>query len=176
MSYSRMGLLVGLSALMLLGFACSDSGDDPLSSGQGQLTVVVHDQAASSIAEAWVTFAAVQAIRAGGGFEDVGGVALGTPVNLATLINGNTVTLAAGSLPTGEYTGLSISVVEITLVLDDGSSVDPLGRATGVAVQIPISFTVDEAQDTTVSVDFPLTAFSFNGTSWTFDPSLVAAD
>jgi len=176
MSYLRVGLLTGLSALMFLGLACSDSESDPLGAGQGQLTVTVHDQAAPSIAEAWVTFVAVQAIRAGGGFEDVAGVTLGSPVDLATLVNGNTATLAAGSLPAGDYTGLAISVSAVTLVLDDGSSIDPLSGATGLAVQVPIAFTVVEGKDTAVSVDFPLSAFSFNGNLWMFDPSLVAAE
>ena len=173
---SKSGLFAALVLLLLLMFSCTDSADDPLGSGQGRLTVDVHDQAASGIAEAWVTFAAVQAVRAGGGFEDVAGVALGTPINLATLINGNSVTLASGSLPAGDYTGVWLSIAALTLVLDDGSSVDPLSPATGVAAQVPISFTVEEGQDTVLSIDFPLSAFAFDGTNWTFDPSQVAAD
>ncbi len=173
---SRLGLMAGLGLLLLLGFSCTDSADDPLGAGQGQLTVRVHDQASPAIAEAWVTFAAVQAVRADGGFEDVDGVSLGTPVNLATLTSGNTVTLASGALPDGSYSGIWLSVSAVTLVLDDGSSVDPLSPALGVAARVPVDFTVDAGQETSIAVDFPLSAFSFNGSLWTFDPGLVVAD
>lgn len=177
MKDSRLGVVLGLLAVLLLGFACStDTADDPLGSGQGRLAVEVHDQPSASIAEAWVTFAAVQAVPEGGGFEDVGGVELGTPINIAELTDGRSVTIAAGALPAGSYTGLRLSVSAVTLVLDDDSDVDPLAPAQGVVVAVPVAFTVVEGQDTALSVDFPLSAFTFDGALWTFDGARVVAD
>jgi hypothetical protein len=164
----------------LLGIACSssDSSIDPTGQGQGQgtLTVRVHDQAAPGIAEAWLTFEAVQAVSTSGSFEDVQGVGLQTPINLAELVNGNDAMLAAGALPAGSYTGLRISVSAITLVLDDGSTVDVLNGSFGIEIVVAVDFTVTEGQDTSLSVDIPLSAFQYNGGFWTFDPASVTTD
>ena len=173
----RIFLLAAALVTGLLAVACSDSYSDAVSgSGEGRLTVNVHDQAAPSISEAWVTFESVQAVTASGSFEDVQGVTLGVPVNLADLVNGTDATLASDSLPAGDYTGLLVAVSAVTLVLDNGSQVDPLNGAGGVVIRINVSFTVVEGQDTVVSIDFPLTAFQFNGSLWTFDATSITTD
>jgi len=174
----RLSAAIVLLGLVLLAIACStsDSLDDPLTDGQGSLMVRVHDQAAPGIAEAWITFVAVQAVGASGNFEDVQGVALNTPLNMAELTEGQDVMLAAGALPAGEYSGLRLSLSAITLRLDDGSDVDVLGGSFGVEVRVGVGFNVVEGQETSLGVDFPMSAFGSNGGNWTFDPTHVTTD
>jgi hypothetical protein len=174
----RLSATIVLLGLVMLAIACSSSGalDDPLTDGQGTLTVRVHDQAAPGITEAWITFVAVQAVGVAGNFEDVQGVALNTPVNMAELTGGQDVMLAAGTLPAGEYGGLRLSLSAITLRLDDGTDVDVLRGSFGVEVQVAIGFSVVEGQDTALGVDFPMSAFELDGGNWTFDPTRVTTD
>lgn len=175
----RIGLLIALFGLALLGFACSSSDSNPLAlgPGQGQLTVNVHDQANLTIDRAWVTFDSVQAIPAGGGAPvDVAGVETGVPIDLATLVNGATATLAQDALPAGDYSGLQITISDVLVVLSDGSQVDPLQGLGPVTFAISVSFTVEEGQATELNIDFQLDAFQFNGTLWTFDATMVTTD
>ncbi len=175
--------LKSLLIVLTLGIAmiagCSDSADDPTSSlpaGFGTLTVNVHDATADDIESANVTFESVQAIAADGTLHDVGGMMLGQPVDLATLINGNEVTLASDALPMGDYVGLRLTVSAVALTFSNGDPPAQLALPGGLAFQIMTSFSVGEAGDTVITLDVPLGSFQPVGDNWMFDTSAITVD
>ena len=170
-------IVVALGMALIAG--CSDSGNDPtgsLPAGFGTLTVNVHDATADDIETANVTFDSLQAIAADGTLHDVAGAMLGQPVDLATLINGNELTLASDALPMNDYVGLRLTVSAVALSFSNGDPPAQLALPGGLTFQIMTDFTVGETGETVITLDVPLGSFQLVGSNWMFDTSAITVD
>ena len=170
-------IVVALGVALVAG--CSDSDSDPtgnLPAGAGTLTVNIHDTTADDIESAMVTFESLQAIAADGTLHDVAGPMLGQPVDLATLINGNEVTLANDALPMGDYVGLRMTVSAVALTFSNGDPPAQLALPGGLSFQVMTSFSVAEQGDTVITLDVPLGSFQLAGGNWMFDTSAITVD
>jgi len=169
------GALVAIGFLVLATLACSGmAGNVTNPPGRAQLTVKMHDDPGedSQIAQANVTFSAMQAHSAGGGDVPVSG-SFPMSVDLLTLVNGRTITLAAESIPPGSYDRLDVTISAVSLTLTNGTKVDITLPAGGRTAMIPTSFTVELGQPVTVTLDFRVDlSFKFDGAEFEFEPEI----
>ena len=163
-------------ALSALAFACTGESLDAIfsGSGEGQLTVNVHDQVGPGISEAFVTVTGleVRSVETGGWVT--------VPMNgnrtfdLLLLVNGNEATVASTPIPEGQYDGMRASISQVRVTLDDGTSIDVPDPAGPVEVLAFPTITVTEGGSVTLTLDFPVdTSFQVIGTSVIFNPQLT---
>ncbi len=111
---------------------------------EGQVTVNMHDQAGPGIAEAHVSFSALDLRDVSTG-EWVS-VSMGSiqTHDLLLLVNGNVAQLASDIIPAGLYDAMRITVVAVRLVLDDGTEPSVPAPAAPIAVtSMPLILVVD---------------------------------
>ena len=180
MSVRKLALSLPLlmAALFLVGCS-SDSGGGILSSGTGQLTVEIHDDASPEIAECWITIDAVHARRQHGEWINVAG---NYPhyFDLMQLQGGQTRVLGSGSVPAEDYDHIRIHMTTAHLVMADGAEVDvPLPNG-GFEMAVPMGrrCQVSQGSGAHVSLDFRIpTSFRHNADeTWTCDPDVIVDD
>lgn len=148
-------LLSSLSLLLLLGatVAACDSAD---ADGDGRIRVLMTDAPADEFAHAYVTVVRVELVGEGG--THVLSDSART-LDLLTLRNGVTTTLATESVPEGKYSQLRLILADTARVvfLDGGTTTRlkvPGGTQTGIKLNLP-EFAIDDAADEVeVLVDF----------------------
>ena len=161
-------------AIALLAFACSGDGSDPVS-GQGTLTIAVHDQAALSLTRADVTFSSVEAHVVGGDWIAAQGAFPRTVDLMQFTSPDDSAPIVQDLVPVGTYDRLRVGITAVHLEFSDGSEADIPVPSGGVQLAIPVSFTVTEGGQTEVSLDFaPNAVFKPAGSGWTFDGSGVS--
>jgi len=80
-------------------------------------------------------------------------------VNLLDYRNGNTVLMAAGDIPAGEYAKIRLHVIEAELAIDDDGDpmspdvIEPIFNPSG-KVDIPVPFVISAGTDMSVTLDF----------------------
>jgi len=157
----------------------SDSDDDVLSPGTGQLTVEIHDHPMPEIAECWITIEAVYAQRRNAEWMHVAG-SYPHQFDLNQLQGGQTRVLGSHSIPADDYDRIRIHMTAAHLVLADGEEVDVPLPDGGLQIVVPMGRRCEVAggSGASVSLDFRIpTSFQHHADeSWTCDPDIVVDD
>lgn len=148
-------LLQSLPVLLLLGLtfaACDSAGTD----ASGRVRVLMTDAPADEFAHAYVTVVRVELVGEGGTrvLSDSA-----RTLDLLTLRNGVTTTLAAEDVPEGDYSQLRFILADTARIvfLDGGTSTRlkvPSGTQTGIKLNLPDFEIDDDADEVEVLVDF----------------------
>ncbi len=148
-------LLSSLSVLLLLGLtvaACDSTGTE----ASGQIRVLMTDAPADEFAHAYVTVVRVELV----GEEDTHVLSdSARTLDLLTLRNGLTTTLATRDVPEGRYHQLRLIIADTARVdfLDGGTTTRfkvPSGTETGIKLNLPAFDIADDADEVEVLVDF----------------------
>ncbi len=188
---ARMKVLPPTLIALLLATACSDSTGN---SGDGNVRVVLRasDQPSlaaaataaqasddddgghtplSSVEEANITFSSMLARNTDGQLIDLG-LDLPQTIDVKALMNGNELTLDAGSLPPGDYDQLVVVMTQVELVFANGGAIaltPPGGGWTSIVRVAP--FTVVAGEAITVELNLKLRgAFREFGNGFRFFP------
>jgi hypothetical protein len=161
-------LLAGL--LVMVAGSCSNTDGDVLGSGQGQLTISMHDQAAPQISEVWVEFSSIEVRAADGSWVPLG-VDLSGAIDIMAYVGpDNAIDITSSSIEPGTYDAIRLTISSARVVLDDGSEVN--FPAAAVTLDRGVDITVQEDGTKTVVLHFDVDAsFEFNQ-GWIFDPSI----
>lgn len=185
MTTRRTLLTAGAAVLLLAGLvACSGTNDTssatggilgggPIASGHTALTVKIHDDPGTMFSSAFVTFSSLEVHVVDGDWVAVSGTFPMT-VDLLTLVNGKTATLAAGSVPAGTYDRIRVTVTGAEVTLLDGTKITVTMPPGGVTVERAVSFTAVEGEPITITLDFPVgSSFRPMGMGYACDPDLA---
>ncbi|HEX6850809.1 MAG TPA: hypothetical protein VF139_05320 [Candidatus Polarisedimenticolaceae bacterium] len=192
MSQRNPALLTFVSALALLGSACS--GTDSVtggSSGNVRITLASatqaatlasgtsggmttldddHDDAGRSITAAAVTFSSILARNLAGELVPIAS-ALPVTIDLKSVLEGRQVDLPAGTLPPGSYDQLVVVMTRVELTLTDGTHIaitPPGGGWTAIVPTAP--FSVVEGGITTLELRLRGDVFDVIDGDFEFDP------
>ncbi len=125
----------------------------------------------SSVEEANITFSSMLARNTDGQLIDLG-LDLPQTIDVKALMNGNELTLPAGSLPAGDYDQLVVVMTQVELVFANGGAMSltpPGGGWTSIVRVAP--FTVVEGEELTVELNLRLRgAFKQFGSGFRFFP------
>jgi hypothetical protein len=174
MRVSRAILLSAALVGLLPVLSCTNDGGAGVlaPAGQGRATILMHDHDMTGLAEAHVTISSVRAHQVGGGWVPLAGT-FPMEVDLLSLVNGRTVTLASGALPAGDYDALEITITAVRLVTRDGTVITLELPPGGRTVVIEVFFTVLEGQETVLTLDFRVDlSFEFRGNEIEFHPEI----
>ncbi|MBZ5637966.1 MAG: DUF4382 domain-containing protein [Acidobacteriia bacterium] len=148
--------LLALVVVAMVSAACSSSGGGSggmLGPGQARLNIVIHDETSPAFSQANVTFSAIEVRDSQGVWVPVSGTFPMT-IDLLTLVNGKTLTLAAGAVPAGTYDRIRVTIAGSELVLANGTTITITLPHAGVTVERMVSFTAVEGQPVTITLDF----------------------
>lgn len=170
-------LLAGL--LVLIAGSCSDSDGNLLGSGTGQMTVSIHDQAAPSLSEVWVTFSGIEVRNAAGEWVDLG-IDLTDEIDIMTLTGpGLAEVIASAPIDPGTYDAVRITISAVRVVLSDDTEVPMPAPPGGWVLIVETGFDVNLAEDgaRAIVLHFDVDAsFQIGGTGITFDPSITMSN
>ncbi len=118
-----------------------------------------------------VTFSSLLARNMDGDLIDLK-IDLPKTVDLLSLMNGNQVSLPAGTLPAGTYDQLVVVITHVEFVFQDGTKIELTPPGGGWTKIIPVTpFEVADGQTTTITLRFnPMNAFGESGGEFQFFP------
>lgn len=192
---TRILVLAGLAASVVLAAACSNGSDGMMQNGQGRVNFVISSSAPTSapststtmstttaslidpnsgtmLKAANVTFASIVARNLEGELIDVT-IDLPVTVDLLSIAGSGSLTLPVGFLPPGTYDQLVIVMtkVELTTQSDTIITIDPPGGGWTAILAVQNPFDVVEGQTTTVDLKFRLERlFEWLEDHWEFHP------
>ena len=180
---TRRTMLEAAAAVLLLAglVACSGSGSSTTggilggstAAGETPLTVAIHDDPATQFTSAFVTFSSFEVHAVEGDWVSLDGT-FPLTLDLLTLVDGKTATLAADSIPAGSYDRIRMTVTGAEVTLLDGTSIAVTMPAGGVTIERSVEFTAVDGKPITITLDFPVgTSFRPLGMGWECEPAIA---